>query len=254
MSQKTIGDLYTEDPASLPLDGTEQIGLEQSAASAGALVSDIRARPTVAKSGDYTITGREDAHVIAMTTGSSDYTVDLPNSSSDDIEVGDEFEIHKVDAGSGKVSFARQGSDTIDGETSIDCDSQYDHAKVRYLGGGLYTLIEYKDHGSAAAGDWQRLANGTMEQSGEDSVPNTSTGYGNAFISAKQIVTFPKAFLAATTPSVVVTGFEQGVVNAPIFGGGEGCSNTAFEYWLMTLLTNSNALYGRWQATGRWRT
>ncbi len=157
MSQKTIGDIYTDDPAVLPLDGTEKIELEQSAASAGALVSDIRARPTVAKSANYTITGREDAHVIAMTTGGSDRTVDLPNSASDDLEIGDEFELFKIDSGAGIAILARQGANTINGKTSFHLPQQYNYVRVRYFGSGFYGVIDFMavyHTGWVANSDW----------------------------------------------------------------------------------------------------
>ena len=83
-------------------------------------------------SADYTISGRQDARIFNVTTGATDITVTLPAGA--DMVPGDDFEIHKVDSGTGKVIVARAGSDTIDGVTSIDINSQYHFAKLRWLG------------------------------------------------------------------------------------------------------------------------
>lgn len=120
-------------------------------------VRDDRTPSDVAKVADYTITGNTDDRIILMTTGGTDRSVDLPDSASDPLEIGDEFSIHKLDSGAGKVSIDRQGTDTIDGQISVALPSQYNYVKVRYLGSGLYSLVDMKlnfDTGWIANSDW----------------------------------------------------------------------------------------------------
>lgn len=93
---------------------------------------------------NHTIDDREDSQVVLMSTGASDRTCALPDSSIDDVEAGDEFGLHKMDGGAGVAILSRQGTDTIDGETTINLPSQYNYARVRYLGSGLYTLVVIK--------------------------------------------------------------------------------------------------------------
>jgi hypothetical protein len=122
-------------------------------------------------SADYTITGRTDSPTIQVTTGATDRTITLPAGTG--MIPGDEIEVDKDDSGTGKVTLAAAGADTIDGVASVDIDSQYDLARVRWTG-SRWRLVEYKDHGSNANGKWRRLADGTLIQRGSLSVDRDS--------------------------------------------------------------------------------
>jgi hypothetical protein len=151
--------------------------------------------------------------MVLVTTGATDRTITLPAGSN--MLTGDTVEVHKVDSGSGKVSVARAGSDTIDGVTSIDIDSQYDYAKLRWTG-SYWSLIEYKDHGSNANGEWYRYADGRMvcllNEAGpattDTSDRNISTYGWSYYTKTGQSWTFPKEF--ATTSGLVVHGVSSG--------------------------------------------
>lgn len=71
---------------------------------------------TVAKSADYTILDGDGYTTIFVTTGSSTRTITLPAAANN---VGRSITIKKVDNGTGKVTLARTGADTIDGSTGF---------------------------------------------------------------------------------------------------------------------------------------
>lgn len=195
------------------------------------------------KSGDYSITGPDDDNIFNVTTGASDVTITLPGGS--DMEPGDEIEVHKVDSGTGKVIVSRDGSDTIDGVTSIDIDSQYDMARLRWSG-AYWALTEYKDHGSNADGEWTRYADGTMTQKDRFAATQAS-----AFATDNITVDFPTVFAE---------------IHAVTSGGNAGgVSNNGFESVTVFSATTSDFNYIikagevfteyslEWIATGRWR-
>lgn len=159
-------------------------------------------RPTVVDaSADYTIRAFIGHLIVNMTTGATNRTVTLPLGS--ELSAGDEVEVHKVDSGTGKTTVSRSGSDTIDGVTEIDIDSQYDMARLRWTG-SYWSLAEYKDHGSNAAGSWNRCADGTMRVSVHVSVPHN----GDAeYTFNGSNASFPKTF--ASPPVTVASAWSS---------------------------------------------
>jgi microcystin-dependent protein len=194
------------------------------------------ATPAAVKSvsSDYTITGRTDSLSYLATTGASDLTLTLPAGSS--MTPGDTIDATKVDAGAGKLIVSRAGSDTIDGVTTIDIDSQYDYAKLRWSG-AHWTLVEYKDHGSNANGEWVRYADGTMSVS----ISTTATNPVTSFSWPVTFTDTPKA-LATPVASADRVAFFQAI--------------SVSEYTVKTLRPDNAAATSNDVsifATGRWR-
>src|SRR6185503_4919117 len=76
---------------------------------------------TSTKTSNYTITGT-DVVVFADAT-SGNVTITLPTASAN---AGYRFYVKRIDASGNSVSIARSGSDTIDGQTSVNVVAQYD--------------------------------------------------------------------------------------------------------------------------------
>lgn len=145
-----------------------------------------------------------------VTTGATDVTITLPIGST--LIAGDKFEIDKVDSGAGKVTVSRAGSDTIDGVTSIDIDSQYDYAKLRWTG-SFWKLLEYQDSftvsGSNATFRGNRYADGTMVLAGSSSWSNGPTyTWGITFAVAPTVTLGPPNDQNARIGSVSTTGYR----------------------------------------------
>lgn len=88
-----------------------------------------------AVSGDYTWSDRNGSRTINVTTGASDQTTTLPDSTVTTLVPGDVFTVYKVDAGAGAVTVSRGGtSDTIQGQTSFGVEVQYSGAKFTWMG------------------------------------------------------------------------------------------------------------------------
>ena len=93
--------------ATTPLAGDEEVAIVQSGVTKKVDADEFGGGggggvSVASKATDYTITGNLDDNVFLMTTGGVDRTIDLPDSATDPLNAGDEFEIHKVDAGIGK--------------------------------------------------------------------------------------------------------------------------------------------------------
>lgn len=80
-----------------------------------------------AKSANYTITDTDGVSVILMTTGSSDRTVTLPTASANTSRI---ITVKKVDSGTGRLILSEEGTDLIDGYSSIRVPWQYDSVTV----------------------------------------------------------------------------------------------------------------------------
>jgi hypothetical protein len=104
-----------------------------------------------AKTANYTIVD-DDADVFEVTTSTTDRTITLPTLADN---AGRVIRVIKVDDASGKVILDGEGAETIDGETTIDIDSQYDYAVV-FGGTSSWILMDYYDHGSNTNGFWER--------------------------------------------------------------------------------------------------
>jgi hypothetical protein len=190
------------------------------------------------KSANYTVTGPDDDNSFLFTTGASDLTLTLPAGSS--MTPGDTIDATKVDSGAGKLIVSRAGSDTIDGVTTIDIDSQYDYAKLRWSG-AHWTLVDYKDHGSGSTNNWERYADGTMRQ----------WAYATAIDASPKVITFEKSFVSP--PSVI------GMVLATnrVVGSGDPSTVTATDWDAYVIIASTGASDTlrsiNWTATGRWR-
>jgi hypothetical protein len=134
----------------------EQTGLAAGTRSRKLTLEDLLNQPleSAAKSADYTITGRDDARVLYVTTGATDRTITLPAGAN--MLTGDEVEVHKVDSGAGKVTVSRSGSDTIEGKTSYSLPSQYNVICLRWTG-SYWSVVQLKanfDTGWISNSDW----------------------------------------------------------------------------------------------------
>jgi len=131
-----------------------------------------------AKSADYTITTSDNIRVLAMTTGGTDRTITLPSAAS---SVDRIITIKKVDGldsdGTGKLTIARAGSDTIGGATSQLLFSANDVIEI-ISNGSDWNIIrmrqfEYAYNTDTSSGnDTTNFAYGP----GGVLVPNRSTG------------------------------------------------------------------------------
>lgn len=100
-----------------------------------------------AKSADYTVLDTDGIAVILMTTGSTDRTITLPTAADN---AGRILEIKKVDSGTGKVTVDGEGSETIDGLTTIDLLSQFSFIEI-ISDGTSWHILKLKDSGSYTA-------------------------------------------------------------------------------------------------------
>ncbi len=119
MSQKTIGEIYAANPATVPLDGSEMLEIEQTT-SKGVTVSGLRRQNVAAKSADFVI-GDTGADVFEVTTGATNRTGTGPTLAANQGRV---LTLRKADAGAGKLTFDPEGAEEIDGRTSIAVYSQ----------------------------------------------------------------------------------------------------------------------------------
>lgn len=83
---------------------------------------------TSAKSADYTVTTSDMIRTVLMTTAGTNRTVTLPAASSSTDRI---LTVKKVDSGTGTVTVARAGSDTIDGQTSTVLNNQYSSVTIQ---------------------------------------------------------------------------------------------------------------------------
>ncbi len=125
MSQKTIGEIYADDPAALPLDGTEQLTLEQSAATAGVTVSDLQRPPMAAKSASHVILD-VDADVFNFSGASGDGTFTLPTLADNQ---GRAILLNNLDS-THMATLDGEDSETIDGKLTFQLPGQYNHIMV----------------------------------------------------------------------------------------------------------------------------
>lgn len=81
-----------------------------------------------AKSADYTITDDDGVSIVHMTTSSTDRTVTLPTASAN---AGRVITVKKVDSGTGSVTLDGEGSETIDGATTIILHNQFESVSIQ---------------------------------------------------------------------------------------------------------------------------
>lgn len=141
MANKLIGDLTLRSD----FDETCQIPVDdgiQTWRTTGQQIYDFIQRTYSAKSADYVILDDDGIEVVNMTTSSSDKTVTLPDAVDNPHRI---LTIKKADSGSGIVTVARAGSDTIDGATSFILKAQYDAIRLISTSGGWAILGLYSN-------------------------------------------------------------------------------------------------------------
>lgn len=92
-----------------------------------------------AKSGSYTITDTDGVTTILMTTSTSDYTVTLPTAADN---AGRVVTVKKADSGSGSCTVDGEGSETINGATTVVLLYQYEAITLFCDGTGWYAQSE----------------------------------------------------------------------------------------------------------------
>ena len=87
-----------------------------------------------AKSADFTVWDDDSSgspkDVYLVTTGASTITATLPAVSAADATAGRVVTILKVDGGAGSVTIDGDGSETINGSTTVSLTSQYDYRTI----------------------------------------------------------------------------------------------------------------------------
>lgn len=82
-------------------------------------------------SADFTVWSNDAAgtprDIYLVTTAASTITATLPSAGSSDATAGRVVTIFKVDAGAGSVTIDGDGSETINGATTVSLASQYDY-------------------------------------------------------------------------------------------------------------------------------
>ena len=98
-----------------------------------------------AKSADFTVwaddTDGSPFDMYLVTTGSSTITATLPTHASGDANDGRTVTIMKADSGSGSVTIDADGSETINGATTVSLSTQYHFRTLVYDGSAGWVVI-----------------------------------------------------------------------------------------------------------------
>lgn len=145
----------------------------------------------------YTVKNDDKAGVIQVSTGSTTVNVTLPSAASNKGRI---LTIYKTDAGSGKITVTRAGSDTINGYTSTD------------IGTGAVNQYDYLTLVSNGASQWNVIGSGGevfSAASGSDS-PAQASPVGGTFYDVSGLTLTPPAgdyiFTWQCVAGAVVTG------------------------------------------------
>lgn len=164
---------------------------------------------TSAKSGDYTITDTDGIETVLVTTGSTTRTITLPTAADNAYR---KIIVKKVDSGTGLVTIDGEGSETIDGATTVSLGYQYGFAElvcdgtswhlVNLMECGNYTAstssLSNLDAATFSAGSFMRIMN-RVQISGLISVDATAASSFSFDMSLPTFVTnnFTSANLAS---------------------------------------------------------
>ena len=100
---------------------------------------------TAAKSANFTVWADDSAgspkDMYLVTTGSSTITATLPTHASGDASEGRVVTIMKADSGSGSVTIDADGSETINGATTVSLSTQYHYRTLVYDGAAGWVVI-----------------------------------------------------------------------------------------------------------------
>src|SRR5690606_21299790 len=96
--------------------------------------------------GDVTVVAANDRSAQNIDATAAARTVTLPDSPS----TGFEVTVSKIDASANAVTIARAGTNTINGATFYAISSQDGTAKLKYLGGGVWIILNKIAAASAA--------------------------------------------------------------------------------------------------------
>lgn len=240
--------------AATALDGTELFEGVQGSASTKVtgdqIATLVRTQSPTAKTADYTITD-DDVNVFEVTPGSADVTMILPTLGDNG---GRRILIFMLGTATGKTIVDGEGGETIDGETTIDLDSQHDFAEV-FAGTSQWTLLQYKDHGDDGTHGWLRRVDGSMEQWNLTYYALSTVSSVSHYITPAQSTTLPKSF-ASTAYSVMFNGALGQDVGWIGWASEypEESNKTANTFQWRAASPASQDIQGYYRAFGRWRT
>jgi len=197
--------------ASIPVSGLEFFEVIQAGESVKVQLADAWATWTAAQAvdDDYTWTDRNEARTVYVTTGASNVTITLPDSTETTLIAGDRFRVSKVDSGAGEVTLSRGGaSDTIEGETSLALPSQYNYATVEWSG-SFWNRVNFEivEQGENSNGHYVVFSSGVQVCWGEARLP---ASIGNAALGGYRSTTYaaslPAAYASGTAYETIVSG------------------------------------------------
>jgi hypothetical protein len=92
---------------------------------------------TSAKNADYTITDIDNIRTVLMTTAGTNRTVTLPTAADNDFRI---ITIKKVDSGTGFVIIDGEGTETIEGQTTVTLYKQWETVTIQCDGSNWFIL------------------------------------------------------------------------------------------------------------------
>lgn len=220
-------------PANPPAGSTKLItrsGLLYHRSSAGAetaVLTGAAATQYSGKSADYTVTDTDNIRTVGMTTGASARTVTLPTAADNTHRI---ITVKKVDNGAGTCTVDGEGSETIDGATTLVLTSQYDGVTIQCDG----TNWKILDRGLAATSTESGIVSlASQVFAGRKSGTNSKCGVRRA--SSQTITTGTTTKIQFDTEDVDSNGEFDNATNYRFVGSRAG-------YYLATCYVNFGAL------------
>lgn len=172
-----------------------------------------------AKSDNYTVTDTDEISIILMTTGASDKTVTLPTASDNSGRV---ITCKKVDSGAGRLLISEEGTDQIDGYSTVVAPLQFDFITVQCDGTTWHIINRrYASEWIAFTPEWTAftsnpaIGNGTL--SGEYRRVGNSVEYV-VYIKAGSTTTYGSGAYFITNPASLTTDANQVPSGASLAG------------------------------------